>query len=293
MRGVAGGTLAAAAYWCSVASTAAVVPKLAAKLGMPCAETCAEWQEAEQVRAELQFAGVCVDWNGAVEATPQMLADYEKTPWTSDFPSAELTRAEPHRKEHSPSMVDLRHYERYQSRVCKVLEAAEAARLWRMSDAGGRANLLTGGGVGTGQFWTRVPRSPLEHLPNAHWRQCVLARLDMRPLVPKEQRCQLQDLAGEPCGASLSQPRHAELCKRGAARMRGHGHLAAALVELSTRVGMTADAERYIPELYEKLSSLSDEMRVKKAIMDVVIGVPARSVRRTKFTGRELTRVHT
>ena len=56
--------------------------------------------------------------------------------------------------------------------------------------------------------------------------------------------------------------------------MRGHGHLAKALVELSTRIGMSADAERYIPELYEKLSSLSDEMRVKKAIMDVVIGVP-------------------
>ena len=58
-----------------------------------------------------------------------MLAEYEKTPWKSDFPGKLLTQAEPHRKDCSPSMINLQPYERYLSRVCKVLEAAEAASL--------------------------------------------------------------------------------------------------------------------------------------------------------------------
>ena len=42
----------------------------------------------------------------------------------------------------------------------RALEVAEAARVWSTCDEAGRANLLTAGGPGTGQFWTRVPKSP-------------------------------------------------------------------------------------------------------------------------------------
>ena len=56
--------------------------------------------------------------------------------------------------------------------------------------------------------------------------------------------------------------------------MRSHSHLAAALIQLALGVGMSADAERYVPELYTKLTGLSGEERVHKSIMDVVLGIP-------------------
>ena len=212
-----------------------------------------------------------------MEVTQALKQDFEKTPWKDDIASGELTRAQPRIREVAPSMVQLVPFERYLSRVCRALEAAEAGRVWQQADADRRANLLTCGGPGTGQFWTRVPRSPLEHLPNAHWRQCVLSRLDVRPQFG-EKRCQLcrpDDPPGEVCGTMLANThRHSELCKKGAARMRSHGHVAAALVQLAAGVGMTADLERYVPELYEKLGTPSGEIRTRKAIMDVVLGVP-------------------
>ena len=130
----------------------------------------------------------------------------------------------------------------------------------------------------TGQTYTRVVRSPHEILPNAHWRQSVLARLDSQPIFGAK-RCQLRhqhESEDKSCGKPLAtNSRHAELCKRGAARYRAHRHLEGALVQAAQAVGMTADTERFVPELYQLLDGKEGgAQRIKRAIMDVVLGAP-------------------
>ena len=246
-------------------------------------ERCA----AEAAQQRLLQLGVAVGWDGSVALTPQLAASYSATPWVKDFDAAALTRALPRRRDVAPSRVQLGDFDRFLSRVCRAVEAAAAADLWRRMDDAGKANLLTSGGQGTGSLWSRVGRSPHEMIPNAHWRQAVSSRLDVRPIFGGR-RCQLrraEDPEGQCCAAVLSQhPRHTELCKRGAVRQRAHRNLAAAVATAATQLGMHADLERFVPELYKQLPGTppvpadadvdGKDSRVKKAILDVVLSCP-------------------
>ena len=278
LRAAAPERQAMASYWCSVDAHFAVMPAIAHALQMPQAARHPEVAFAEQAREALLEAGVAVQWGGGIAIMDAQKAEYQATPWNQDLPVEKLTQALPKRRDPAPSMVQLGTFDRYLSRVCRALEGGEAAKFWQAADTAGRANILTGGGPGTGITFTRVSRSPHELLPNAHWRQSVLSRLDTKPIFGGK-RCNLRhNNEGEEkaCGTPLAtNPRHSELCKRGAARNRAHRHLEGALVHACAAIGLVADTERFIPELYQLLSGKEGcTERVKKAIMDVVIGAP-------------------
>ena len=280
-----------------------MAPPLALALGMPQPAVLPERAAAEAARERLLQLGVAVDWDGSIELTLEAARRYTATPWAKDFAADSVTRALPRQRDLAPSCVQMGSFDRFLSRVCRALEAAAAATAWQEMDEVGRANLLSGGGAGTGTLWTRVARSPTEMLANAHWRQATASRLDVRP-VWGWQRCQLRradDPEGQHCGALLcSQPRHSEVCKRGAVRQRAHRNLAGAVQAAAANLGMHTDLERFIPELYARLGpEVPDDalaepaaeqaqpqepdadggdsrpaLRIKRAIMDVVLQCP-------------------
>jgi hypothetical protein len=252
------------------------VPRIAAALGKGFAPSPAEAAAALQARESLAEAGVATAPGAQICITEEATAAYAATPWQHDRPAASLTmpRAVPaDGAKDVPSLAREAAFHKYLSRILAGAEGVQAARVWQAAGTEQRCIMVSAGGPGTGHTGGAQRKSPFDLLPNAHWRAATALRLGLVPQVPGT-ICKLKKDNGHECGFALAgDPHHATKCRFGAARSRVHRHLETTLARVATPAGGFADAERYVPELYDTIVR-AGAPAARAAIMDVVVTIP-------------------
>ncbi len=131
------------------------MPRVATSLARPVARVEGAVQ-AEEARARLKDAGVCVDLLGGVAFTDDAAQEYCAGPWAHDLPLSELNTLRVHLPQEPVvpmGAMPARAPKRLASRIFRHLEALAATRLWRELPAFRREAMLSSGGSGNGAVW--------------------------------------------------------------------------------------------------------------------------------------------
>ena len=258
----AGGLEADAAFWSSWLATRATVQRCAAAMQRPLAEAPDAAPAAEAQARFLDF-GIEVDDQGGASFTRAAEAEVAQTGWILEDEARMTTPRDPG--------VGPTH--RLLGRILRRIAQLRAARRWAHADTDQRECRASAGGPGTGSVWTAPPDGDL--MPDAHWRVTTQTRLGALRL-PGNLKCCLEAPNGKQCGAQIdTRGHHAQLCKKGPARLRSHRATLMKLAGCLRQAGAHLDAERAIPELFEWYPESTSGGGIKWLCHEAVVDVAA------------------
>ena len=264
------------------------VKELLAKHGIE-VENMAGHAHAIEAHERLLGEGVAVETGrgkgGAVRLTQSASQTYLSTPLANDFPlvdnsiAAAPTQLVATVAEWTPGRVPMRMI----SRICKHLDAHEAAKMWTYPHATDQDEVdyrrqvyLSAGGANAGALWTSYPDGRDGFMQSSHFQVATRRRLAILE-APPDAKCGITDTAKAgytaPCGQPLDKRmRHTTAgCRKGVAKNRPHDALKRMLARLLAAAGAFVDEERIVPELCLGDPTKDDYM---EATMDIVATFP-------------------
>lgn len=212
----------------------------------------------------LSADGVTIDDGLSVAFTPSTAHLYTKSPFHHDASLADVVA-----NQNASDILD-NAGRGLQSRIMRVLSAVWASWLHARCDDGQRREMLSAGGIGSGQFWSAIPKSNKDVFENAWFRAAFLQRLHLLDF-PTSAVCQVRRAATkeELCLEPLCQE-HLYNCRAGPSRFRPHRALISELAALLRRAGAHVDVERYGTDL----AKIAEDGSIHEAWMDVCTQVP-------------------